>query len=152
MWDDILKHLPDFPSVVVTSRDLSGYPFSVRCQASADTTAQVLRLQLPDVHTLHPGPASVVCHRHDAQLWNLYSLLLRGTLVRANDEWHFQPQQFIPGAGIGGMFGLLHLIRTGRRKAKQYLARRGLPRPAIPWDAINALKPHNHGNKELSSR
>jgi hypothetical protein len=151
MWDDILKHLPDFRSVVVTSRDVSGYPFSVRCQASADTNAHVLRLHLPNVVTLQPGAASLLYHRHDAQLWNLYSFLLRGTLVQAADGWRFQPQQFIPGAGIGGMLGLFRLICSGRRKAKKYLARRGLPRPAIPWDAINALKPHNQGNKQRSS-
>jgi hypothetical protein len=109
MWNDILKHLPHFRSVVLTSRDLSGYPFSVRCQASADTNAHILRLHLPDVLALQPGPASVLCHEHDAELWNLYSFLLRGTVVQADDGWHFQPQQFIPGASIGGMLGLLRL-------------------------------------------
>jgi len=31
MWDEMLGHLPDFESAVLTGIDAEGYPYSVRC-------------------------------------------------------------------------------------------------------------------------
>ena len=53
--------------------------------------------------------------------------------------WLFRPQQLIPGAGIGGLIGMLKFLRDGRRNARQYLDKRGLARPSIAWDQIHAL-------------
>jgi hypothetical protein len=46
----------------------------------------------------------------------------------------------VPGAGIGGLVGLVRFIISSRRAANRYLARRGLARPAIPWAEILAVK------------
>ena len=140
MWDEITKHLPDFPTAVITSIDDRGYPLSVRCQPRSDTEARVIRLRLPTGTPIRPGLASLLCHKHDENLWNQKSFLVRGRLTRGDEDWSFHPQQFVPGAGIGGAIGVVRFVIRSRRKAKRYLRRRGLPRPRIPWEDIEAIK------------
>jgi hypothetical protein len=82
-----------------------------------------------------------LCHRHDENLWNLKSFLVRGTLARGEDgEWTFRPERCVPGAGIGGPMAMVRFVAGARKTAGRYLEKRGLPRPRIPWDAINAIK------------
>ena len=38
---------------------------------------------------------------------------------------------------------LLNMVRDGRRTAKKYLAKRGLPRPKIPWKRVQAFYKDN---------
>jgi hypothetical protein len=140
MWRELATHLPTFASAVLTGLDEQGYPFSVRCQAAIDRAAGVLRVQVGPGVPLQPGPAGLLCHRHDQWLWKQKSLLLRGTLEQASDGWRFRPVQLIPGAGIGGLRGLIGFVVGSRRAAARYLAARGLARPRIPWDDINAIK------------
>ena len=78
MWDEIVGQLADFPTAVVTGVDDTGYPFSLRCKPEPDHSTQTLRLHLPEGTRIRVGPASLLCHRHDEQLWNLKSFLVRG--------------------------------------------------------------------------
>ena len=82
MWPELLRRLPRFPSAVLTGLDASGRPVSVRCQPTPDQQAQVLRVAIPDGLELAPGPAGLLCHHHDEQLWRLNSFLVRGGLER----------------------------------------------------------------------
>ena len=138
MWDEIVEHLPDFGSAVLTGLDPEGYPYSVRCRPDPD--ARVLRVRLPGYVPIRPGPASLLCHRHDENLWNLESFLVRGTLVHEGAGWTFRPEKFVPGAGIGGPMGIMRLVIGSRKSAKRYLEKRGLSRPRIPWKEINGIK------------
>lgn len=141
MWDDITKHLPGFESAVLTGVDAEGYPFSVRCWPYPDAAAaKVLRVQLAAGTPIRPGPASLLCHKHDENLWNLRSFLVRGVLNRDERGWSFAPLRFIPGAGIGGLPAMARFFIGSRRNARRYLKKRGLARPGIPWDEINAVK------------
>ena len=139
MWDEIMKHLTDFSSAVLTGVDEAGYPFSVRCKPEPDADEQVLRVQVPEYANIQPGPAGLLCHKHDEQLWNLKSLILRGSLERGVHSWIFNPQRLTPGAGIGGLLGMVRFLLNGRRTAKRYLDVRGLERLSIPWDRVHAL-------------
>jgi hypothetical protein len=98
-----------------------------------------LRFHLPEGAGIRIGPASLLCHKHDEQLWNLKSFLIRGELERDAGGWVFLPRHFVPGAGIGGLIGLLRFVRAGRRRTRRYLKKRGLARPAVPWDRIRAV-------------
>jgi hypothetical protein len=140
VWDDVKKHLPDFESAVLTGVDAEGYPFSVRCQPETDDAAEVLRVRLPAETPLQDGPASLLCHRHDENLWKLKSFLVRGTLSQDEKGWKFEPLRFIPGAGIGGLPATVRFFTGSRRNAARYLKKRGLARPRIPWDDVNAVK------------
>lgn len=139
MWDEIVEHLADFSSALLTCVDEAGYPFSVRCRPEPDVDEQVLRVQVPEYTNIQPGPAGLLCHKHDEQLWNLKSFILCGSLERGTHGWIFRPQRFTPGAGIGGLIGMVRFLRSGRRIAKRYLDKRGLERPSIPWDRVHAL-------------
>lgn len=98
-------------------------------------------MPLPDyVPIVESGPASLLCHRHDENLWHLKSFLVRGTLRREGGAWGLQPRRFVPAAGIGGSLGMVRFVLGSRRTTKRYLQRRGLFRPQIPWRPINELK------------
>ena len=141
MWAEITKHLYQFESAVLSGLDEEGYPFSVRCRPYPDTFGpDVLTVWLPPGTPIRPGPASLLCHSHDENLWNLKSFLVRGVLLRDAGGWTFEPGQFIPGAGIGGMPAMIRFLAGSRRNAGRYLKKRGLKRPHIPWDEINAAK------------
>lgn len=143
MWDKITKHLSKYDSAVLTGKDAQGYPYSVRCMPRADIHAQMVRVQLPPGVVLQPGPASLLCHRHNELLWNMASFLLRGNLAQDEQGWHFLPQQFIagtPGTGAGALISSLRWLLTSRQSARRYLEKRSLPRPSIPWSEIREVK------------
>lgn len=144
MWAEIVKEMADFESAVLAGVDDSGYPYSIRCKPEPDAGEQVLRMRLPDSARLQSGPAALLYHRHDESLWNLKSFISRGTLERDPRGWLFRPQQFTPGAGIGGPMGMVKFVQDGRRSTRQYLEKRRLSRPAIAWDSIHALWAEAH--------
>jgi hypothetical protein len=139
MWNELVKHLADFSSAVLTGVNSSGYPFSMRCEPETDASNQVLRVQVPEYTNIQPGPAGLLCHKHDEWLWNLKSFIVRGSLERDAQGWLFRPEQLTPGAGIGGLIGMLKFLQNGRRTAQQYLDKRHLARPSIAWDKFHAL-------------
>jgi hypothetical protein len=144
MWPDIVKRLPRFASAVLTGLDADGDPLSLRCRPTLDHHAQLLRVAVPDGLGIVPGPAGLLCHRHDEQLWGLESFLLRGTLQQTDHDWVFRPRQLVPGMDTRPLSNL-RLLRNGRRTAKRYLAARGLRRPRIPWDHYAQLKDRASG-------
>jgi hypothetical protein len=144
MWPEVVKRLPRFASAVLTGLDASGDPVSLRCQPTVDHQARLLRVTVPEGLGMVPGPAGLLCHRHDEQLWRLNSFLLRGTLEETGHGWVFRPRQLVRGMDTTPLSNL-RLLRNGRRTAKRYLAARGLPRPTIPWDHYTELKDQARG-------
>jgi hypothetical protein len=145
MWDELERYLPAFPSAVLTTLDAEGRPYSVRCRPGIKRSERLLRLDLAaESALLRPGPASLLCHDHDEELWNLKSFLVRGKFERAEGEWTFVPERFVPGAGIGGALSMVRAIVDMRRSAAAYLKKRGLARPHIPWGEIAAVKEQAH--------
>jgi hypothetical protein len=136
MWKKIIKHLVEFSSAVLNGVDASGYPYSVRCKPEPDSDKRVLLINLPGNLPLQSGTASLLCHKHDELIGNQKSFVVRGKLERSADGWLFRPTAFIPGLGIGFMMGFPSLIINGRRNAKQYLQKRGLPRPQVNWQDV----------------
>jgi hypothetical protein len=146
MRAEITRHLYEFESAVLSGLDEEGYPFSVRCRPYPDTTgAEALKIWLPPGTPIRPGPASLLCHSHDENLWNLKSFLVRGVLGKDAGGWSFEPGRFIPGLGIGGLPAMIRFFFSSRRKASRYLRERNLARPSIPWDEINAAKKASSG-------
>jgi hypothetical protein len=146
MRAEITRHLYEFESAVLSGLDEEGYPFSVRCRPYPDTTgAEALKIWLPPGTPIRPGPASLLCHSHDENLWNLKSFLVRGVLVKDAGGWSFEPGRFIPGLGLGGLPAMIRFFFSSRRKASRYLRERNLARPSIPWDEINAAKKASSG-------
>jgi hypothetical protein len=140
MWADVRRHLPGFPSPVLTGLDSDGYPFSIRCAPSLDEEQQVVRVSLPGWSRITPGPASLLCHGHNDLLWDLRSFMIRGTLEASGETWLFRPTRFVPGMGIGGLAGMVRFALVKRRAARRYLERRGISRPRIDWVQLKALQ------------
>jgi hypothetical protein len=145
MWAEIVRRLPRFSSAVLTGLDSSGHPVSVRCRPTLDRQAQVLRVLVSDGLGIMPGPAGLLCHQHDEQLWRLNSFLLRGGLERDGHGWVFRPRQLVRGMDPTPV-SHLRLLRHGRRTAKRYLAARGLRRPRIPWGHYAELRDQASGS------
>jgi hypothetical protein len=139
MWNEIIRRLPAYRSAVLTWTDDAGYPFSVRCNPLPDEQTQVLLVHLPPGVPARSGPAGLLCHKHDEQLWNQQSFLLRGALAQEGQRWIFRPQQLVIGIEQHPL-SFYRFVRDSRRRASSYLASRGLRRPAIPWQAINSVK------------
>lgn len=55
---------------MLNATDPDGRPYSVRCRPRPDSSAGVLRLDLARGGEIQPGPASLLCHTHDEELWN----------------------------------------------------------------------------------
>jgi hypothetical protein len=140
MWAKLVKSLAIFSSAVLTGLDADGYPFSVRCTLRPDHERQVLNVHLPAASGIQPGLAGLLCHSHDEWLWNLKSFGIQGRLEQEAGGWVFHPLRFIPGAGMEGPLGQFRMIQKGRKSAQQYLEKRGLPRPAVDWQGIKALR------------
>jgi hypothetical protein len=140
MWTEIEKHLPQFESAVLNARDGEGYPYSVRCHPEQDRPAGILRIDISDRTNLQPGPASLLCHSHDEELWNQKIFLLRGSLEETDDGHAFRPEKFVPSIGTGGPLGAVRMILGVRKATAAYLKKRNLERPRIPWTEVANLK------------
>ncbi|MFI7078365.1 pyridoxamine 5'-phosphate oxidase family protein [Micromonospora sp. NPDC049903] len=133
--------LAAYPSVVLAARDGAGAPLLVRTTATAG--ADGYRVVVPDGVDPVEGAATLLVHRHDAQLWNLHNANVRGDLVRSADGWTLRPQKLVEPAARhkARMTDSLRTVRTTRAATRRYLDRRGWPRPTVPWAAYRALRP-----------
>ncbi len=135
----VARELRHYRSAVIAARDADGYPLSARCVPPvADEAAGTFSLALPEGLAFVAGPAWLLCHFHDERFWSLRSFGARGSLERTPDGWRFRPTTFVPG--MGGIVSMARLFLAGRRRARRYLASRGLVPPPVPWDRINAIK------------
>lgn len=130
------RQLAIFESAVLSAVGGDGYPVCVRCRPRHAGSAARLALEVPADINIVEGPAHLLCHSHDDRVGDLRSCGCRGFLRRDGEGWSFEPLRFQPGIGMGGLAGRLGMVFRCRRNARRYLDRRGLPRPAIPWQEI----------------
>jgi hypothetical protein len=140
MWDEIVRQTRHYSSAILTGLDGGGHPFSLRVQPRLDSAAEVVHLTLPPGVEIQPGPASLLYHSLNEQLWNLRSVLLRGRLEADNGQWCFRPVRLVPGMDATNPLAMWRFMMQARRAAKRFLAARGLARPVIPWATINRVK------------
>jgi hypothetical protein len=140
MWAEFVKQLATFQSAVLSGTDAEGYPCSVRCIPAPDHGAQTLRVAIGTDLQMRPGPASLLCHSHNDELWDLRSLNARGTMERDAQGWFLRPIAVIPEMGADNPIAIIRTIRHLRRTAANYFKQRNLPRPTVPWDKLEAVK------------
>lgn len=138
-FEQSVAALRDFTDAVLTATDSSGYPVSLRCRPSPSPAEGALRVSAPGWFDGVPGPASLMCHSHDDELWKLQGFFVRGELDRDGDELVFRPAVFRRSMGGSPLDGL-RLARQTRQAANRYLKHRGLERPQVPWQHIEAAK------------
>lgn len=139
MWAELTPFLGAFPSAVLSACDEAGYPASMRTPLVPDTARQLVGVEVPAHMELRPGPASLLLHSHNEQLWDLRILVVRGALERDGEGWVFRPTAIASGADTGAM-AVLRMLRGCRKSARAYLEKRGLARPAVPWARLIAVK------------
>jgi hypothetical protein len=140
MWHQTAEWLNRFPEAVVTAMGPDGYPVSVR-QLSLyyDARTGEMPVAIPAPLVALAGPANVLAHHHDEDLWNLRAIQIRGRVERRGDDWVFISEAFTPPPR-GQLRTLWRLARTLRRSADRYLAKRGLTRPKVNWAAVDTLQ------------
>jgi hypothetical protein len=144
--------LASYPSVVLAALDKTGAPTLVRTTLS--TGPGGYRVTVPDDLLIVEGPASLLVHRHDEQLWNLHNASIRGRLTHDDATgWTFVPER-LTEPGSRNRAGLLDPIRTARRlraATAHYLEQRSLNRPPVPWDAYRALRAEARAAKKIGT-
>lgn len=137
-YAEAARRLSTYRSAVLCSLDDDGTPTLRRVRPTADPAQRAFHLT-GGPEPLRAGPASLLCHSHDDELWHLRSMVTVGRLVPRDDGWSFLPSRFVPGAGTEPLT-LLRMIRQNRRTARAYLERRQQARPMIPWHEYAAVK------------
>jgi hypothetical protein len=128
-----------YRSVVLAAVDADGAPVLVRTSVAAE--ADGYRVEVPADLPVTDGPAALLVHRHDDELWNLHNANVRGDLVSDEKGWLLRPSTLVePGQRDGGsILDPFRIARSCQANTRRYLRRRGLARPAIPWAAYRAI-------------
>ena len=147
MWDERLAALAkDYRTGVLSWVEPSGYPASVRCRAVLDSARQRVTFDgLPPAARAAGGPACLLFHMHDERLEGLRQMVLKGELRVDAGALFLDVTEFVTANGrtgtdrmphAGAPLHMFQFYRLGRRKAKEYLAKRGEPWPPIPFAEI----------------
>jgi hypothetical protein len=139
MWNNIVKQLSLFPDGVLTGIGSDGYPFSVRCKPWVDENNQVLLISPFGEDYIQPGPAGLLFHSHNQEMWDLKSFQILGVLEKTEQGWVFHVKRSIP-EGQPGPFDPFQMIIKSRAEAKKYYEKRSLPRPKVDWTGIKELR------------
>jgi hypothetical protein len=147
MWNKALAaQTAAYPTGVLTWVEPSGDPVSVRCVVHLDEAREQITFPaLPPVAAGARGKACLLFHRHNAQLEELHQQVLKGELVEDGGALVLRVTEFVTANGqpnsdemphAGRPIQMFQFFLLGRRKAREYLAKRGAPWPPIPFDEI----------------
>jgi hypothetical protein len=140
VWSEAAKELAGFEEAVLTALDPAGYPVSVRQKAPCyDPATGEFTVAWPSGLSVAEGPATVLCHSHDENLWNIRQMQVKGRLERRADQWVFTSTEFRrpPRSQLTTFWRMSRDMRTAGRR---YLDRRGLELPTVNWKALQALR------------
>jgi hypothetical protein len=140
-----------YSSGVLTLVDEAGYPLSVRCTVQFDDARELVTFTTPPpLISGRQGLANLLFHRHNAVLEEQYELMIKGELLDDGGSPIFRPSAFLTGTGSAtddqmphatNPVQLVQFMLLGRRKAREYIAKRGRPWPPIVFDdLLRALK------------
>jgi hypothetical protein len=147
MWNKQLAALVRaYSSGVLTLVEPSGYPLSLRCMVEVDDAREVIRIpQPPALAQGYEGLACLLFHRHNEHLENQYEMLIKGSVSGADGGLIFRPSDFLTGTGspktdrmphAADPIQMIQFMRLGRRKAKEYMAKRQAPWPPIQFEGL----------------
>ena len=147
MWDSRLAALVRaYPTGILSWVEPSGDPISVRVAVQLDEAAELVRIPaLPPAALGASGLACLLFHFHDEHLEGLRQMVLKGELVTRDGTLVFTVTEFVTANGrtgtdqmphAGAPLHMLAFYRLGRRKAREYLAKRAEPWPPIPFAEI----------------
>ncbi len=144
MWNkSLIACARTYPSGVLAVVEDSGYPFSVRCVVEFDDARELILFPTPPPDMVgRQGLACLLFHRHDADLGGQHELLIKGELREEAGILTLHPENFLTGSGrqdtdrmpvAGSPLDIIRYMLLGRRKVREYLAKRGKPWSPRPW-------------------
>ena len=134
MWAKAAKWIAKFDEGVITALDADGYPVSVRQTGLPyDAPSGTMPVVLPEALGAVPGPANLLCHSHDDDLWSLRAIQVSGRLERHAEGFRFVTTRFEPPSDLRALFGM-------NRSMKAYLARRNLPVPVVDFATVARMQ------------
>jgi hypothetical protein len=150
MWNANEKKLAalasTYPSAVLTVLTPSGYPYSVRCSVELDEAERLATFKsLPTPPPGVEGKACLLFHAHNERLEGLRQMVIKGELAEEKGRPVFRIEGFVTANGrsdtdlmphAGAPLHMLRFLLLGRRKAREYITKRGAPWPPIPYDDI----------------
>jgi hypothetical protein len=147
MWNKPLAaQAAAYSSAILTWVEPSGYPISVRVTPQLDDVhEQVTFAALPPVAAGWRGKACLLFHRHNERLEGLHQMVLKGELAEDGGRVVFRVNEFVTANGkpdtdemphAGRPIHMFQFLLLGRRKAREYMTKRGAPWPPIPFDDI----------------
>src|SRR5438128_2673263 len=147
MWDMNLAALArDYATGVLSSVEPSGYPISVRVTPRLDDAREVATfVDPPPVAKAWRGKACLLFHKHNERLEDLRQMAVKGELVEEDGALVLKVTDFVTANGrpdtdlmphAGAPVHMFQFWLLGRRKSKEYIAKRGAPWPPIPFDYI----------------
>ncbi|GID30664.1 pyridoxamine 5'-phosphate oxidase family protein [Paractinoplanes brasiliensis] len=131
-----VRRMSAFGGAVLSAYDVSGAPAMRRVHPSAVDG----RFVLDAVDGLVAGRASLLWHSHDAKLDALRAFVVTGTLTPSSGAWVLNPERYISTADRMTPLTMLRTILGLRKTAARYLAKRNLPRPAVPWSEYRSAE------------
>lgn len=139
-FEKTVAMMPAFDSAVLAASTVDRRATLARVRPVSLDDRATLVLDLPHgaVGDVAVGPASLLFHRHNAQLDNQLSFVAIGELEHAASGFRFTVTRFVPG-GRPGRIAQVKALLAMRRGARRYLRRRGLPTPVIAWDELAAV-------------
>lgn len=133
-WRKAASDLSRYREAVVNAMDSDGYPVSVRqLSPRYDGETGTLPLVVPSTIRIAAGPASLLAHVHNEQLWALKAMLIKGRIERHGEGWRFVSTEYKTRPPW-------HMLKDVKRAVEQYLTKRGLARPKIAYDVIHRLQ------------
>jgi hypothetical protein len=140
MWQLASESLSRFPELVVTALSSEGYPVSVRQRSPRyDAETGEMPVLMPASVAPVAGPANVLAHYHDEDLWNLRIVRIKGLLERREGAWIFISTAFTPPSPEG-FSSRWQMAKAMRRSSRRYLAARGMSRPKVNWTVIKSMQ------------
>jgi hypothetical protein len=149
MWDKKLADLASkYPTGILTVVEPSGYPISVRCATRFDEANESIHFPEPPQAAISwRGKACILFHHHDEHLEGLRQLVIKGELVDDGDgsKPALRVTEFVTANGrpdtdemphAGAPLYMFQFLLLVRRKAREYMQKRGAPWPPIPFDEI----------------
>jgi hypothetical protein len=148
MWDSQLAaRARAYPTGVLSWVGPSGYPVSVRVAAELHEASESVSFpELPPAALDAAVLACLLFHFHDDRLEGLRQMVIKGELVAGKGSVVLKVTEFVTANGrthtdqmphAGAPLHMLAFYRLGRRKAREYLARRAEPWPPIPFKEIS---------------
>ena len=126
------KALAKFPDIVLNATDARGYPFSVRQPGGTYADDGTMPLAIPASFEPVAGPASLLGHFHDDNLWSMKMAMVKGRIEARDGGWVFVTVGYEPPNDFKRMLG-------AKKRAQAYLEKRGLAWPQVNWGSIDRM-------------